>query len=647
MAFVYEEERKFEFNNGIEKNDVGPGQYLPIYNIHSHPNENGLSSFESKVPKFASNKHNTPGPGTYYKDKLKEQVEKNIQNEKIVKITKQQTIHDNQRIISPDDPETRELYKAKTKLKTNYERLGFSIKEKRFFKTKTPLNPGPGTYINGKDKEVKRITSAKCLEMKSKITKLQPGQLKDKFGNVSSIPQKDTYGYDIDKNNNLIRKENPEQYKTFTGVNGDTVGPGTYDLDFPEKWRKSGVQWAKSSKGRFASTKRPQSSRTEEILDINVNNKERPKSTNYKGIHMFKTYAIKQLTRKTAFNDAKPQIHELQRGLIDHHRDMPGPGYYYDINLHSAFKDAANKPLKNIACSHTYLGSSSDSRFNNGCIFGNTNIKGNTQVGPGKYFVNEHSETFIKNHSKHNNKANVPFASNTKRFTSLYPKPQSTSVSDSLVTTTQTSFNNHKTVNSNGTFLRKERRFKEAENEMKRLMEGPGPGSYIHPFSNTGESNTVLFKGRYVDIRKGKELVMINKRPQTAKEDVLMNKQKEFGPPVGRYNPGVTMTIRYNNERKLNYSTGDEIAFSSSCPQGRTVVDVEKQNGGPGYYYTNKVMDVKQIKAPFNTKTSRDLHQRYAKNDREFREQHLGPGKYDYDYCYSWIKKSFNVKYIS
>ena len=42
---------------------------------------------------------------------------------------------------------------------------------------------------------------------------------------------------------------------------------------------------------------------------------------------------------------------------------------------------------------------------------------------------------------------------------------------------------------------------------------------------------------------------MMNKRAQTSKKDVLMNKRREFGPPVGRYNTGVTITINYKNER--------------------------------------------------------------------------------------------------
>ena len=34
------------------------------------------------------------------------------------------------------------------------------------------------------------------------------------------------------------------------------------------------------------------------------------------------------------------------------------------------------------------------------------------------------------------------------------------------------------------------------------------------------------------------------------------------------------------------------------------------------------------------------------KNDFEKKKELIGPGKYDYNECFSWIKKSFNVKYI-
>ena len=43
----------------------------------------------------------------------------------------------------------------------------------------------------------------------------------------------------------------------------------------------------------------------------------------------------------------------------------------------------------------------------------------------------------------------------------------------------------------NGTFYRRDMRFKENILEENRKKEIPGPGSYINPYSSTGKTNTV------------------------------------------------------------------------------------------------------------------------------------------------------------
>ena len=54
-----------------EENELGPGEYLPISNIHKiSENKIPFNSSESKL-KFKVN--NNPGPGSYYKDISKEE----------------------------------------------------------------------------------------------------------------------------------------------------------------------------------------------------------------------------------------------------------------------------------------------------------------------------------------------------------------------------------------------------------------------------------------------------------------------------------------------------------------------------------------------------------------------------------------------
>ena len=34
-------------------------------------------------------------------------------------------------------------------------------------------------------------------------------------------------------------------YKTFSGEKGDTVGPGSYEIEKPNNWHKTGTEWSK------------------------------------------------------------------------------------------------------------------------------------------------------------------------------------------------------------------------------------------------------------------------------------------------------------------------------------------------------------------------------------------------------------------
>lgn len=652
MAFVFEEERKFDFNNGIEKNELGPGQYLPQTKLLQI--KKGLSSFESTSSKFPKSETITPGPGAYYHDDTKDVNNKNKDNEKLLNVSKLNSIENHKQIISQDDPETKNYVKAMHKLKTNYEKLGFSIKEKRFQEKRGVLVPGPGYYLNDKSKEQCRITSAKCLEVKGKICKLKSGQLRDKFGHISSIPQKETYGYEIDKDNNLVKKTNPESYKTFSGINGDTVGPGTYDVTYPEQWNKTGTNWAKSQVFRGDNIEKEKKKKkgkndmsNNDVFIPNEPTNEWKSGCNNLNVDMFKHYSVKQLKRK------KGTINSDIVKIIER-KDIPGPGYYYDVNLHSGFYNAAKVPRKNNSSKSTYFGSTNE-RFNGNDFTSSIN---NTNLGPGQYFADDHSQAFHRKHSvnKHRNSSKIPFSSGCERFGAksyssnndriFSSKPHPTSSSTSLASTSA-SFYNKNNSSMNGTFYRKQKRFIEAEKEMERLREGPGPGSYINPFSNTGTSNTILFNGRFVDIRKGKDLLMVNTRPQTSKDDVIEKKRREFGPPVGRYNPDSIMTISYRNLKKLNYGNGEDVAFNSGKMQGRCASSLEKDPVGPGSYIKLNEREINENIVPFNSTTKRGLStNEKPKNDFEKKKELIGPGRYDYNECFSWIKKSFNVKYI-
>lgn len=638
MAFVYEEERKFNFNPGTEKNELGPGQYLA--QTEERVIDHGLSSFESKVPRFYKNEDITPAPGQYYIDRGLEKIQKQLDNEKISQITEVKAFAEIKKYIAPNDPETAEIYRAQNQSKTNFERLGFSSKVKRFQEPENRFVPGPGECLNDKSKkECKQILN-KCQEMKKKVYKIQPGQLKDSFGHVNAIPQKLSFGYEIDNENKLVKKENPDQFKFFSGEKGDTVGPGTYDVDFPEKWKQTGTNWSKSkvyrsSKEGKKKSLRPKSCNTNILEEGNYREPENnERQCNFMNIDKFKSYAVKQLLSHGGINP--PSFSKIEFARQANHKPVPGPGYYYDVNLHSGFHSAALIPKHK---SSKNFGSVKD-RFSSKSFE-------SSKLGPGSYFSNNHSQTFINKHSKLKSKKTnkAPFNTNSTRFADIPSATSQTMSSSASVASTTTTFETKLPLS--GTFYRKQRRFIENEKEMERKMETPGPGSYIDPYSATGNSNTMKYNGRLIELRKGRDYLMYNSRPKTSKEDVLEEKRRRFGPSVGTYDPGRTQSLEYENLKKAEFGKSREVCFWSRKLRAKGPPLKPKNPVGPGSYFKNPKPLPKPNKEAFNSAVGRNLDDKYLiKNDEELHKEFIGPGKYSYDDCYSWIKKSFNVKYI-
>ena len=203
-----------------------------------------------------------------------------------------------------------------------------------------------------------------------------------------------------------------------------------------------------------------------------------------------------------------------------------------------------------------------------------------------------------------------------------------------------------------GTFYRKERRFFESESDLKKQMENPGPGSYINPFSNTGDSNTIQFNGRFVDIRTGKNLLNsneINSRPKTS--SINNNINKNISGKEKFYNSNL-YTIEYKNN-KLKHNC-NMYSFNSSELSKRNLIE-NKNNVGPGSYFNNEYAFNKNnnINGSYN-ETGFSFNKHFYKNGfnstnerfKVSKNNCLGPGEYSLNESYPWVKKSFNIKYL-
>ena len=129
-------------------------------------------------------------------------------------------------------------------------------------KSKTSTNfylPDTGVKIKLSKKEIKEK-----IEQEMAQRKIQ----NDIKYRISSIPSKFSSGYEIEKESGkVVRKPIKTYFKIFSGEKNDAVGPGSYEINLPEIWRKTGTSWSK-----YLCQKEPLKKRPKSGNDLNGNN---------------------------------------------------------------------------------------------------------------------------------------------------------------------------------------------------------------------------------------------------------------------------------------------------------------------------------------------------------------------------------------
>jgi hypothetical protein len=592
MAFVYKSERSYKNQKIGETDSIGPGEYLP---------QTDLKRIKISKSPFMSNSNRSdfifndnPGPGSYYHDETLINYLKNIQNEK----------------ISSQNDKVHLMAKGNTiQLQPNSEKLGFLNKEKRFKIIQDKDNvPGPGFYYNNNNKRFK-INNNNSLPKKS---------YEKNYNNlIPTIPSmKQQFGFDVLENGTLVQKQNPDFYKTFSGEKGDTVGPGSYDIETPKNWLKTGTEWSKfrttrdfnfkskpNQKSSFnfslQSTKYSENTnKSKESLNSSQNNNN--KKINNKNILNCRIINVKNENKKL------PIKKETFEAVIQ--KNYPGPGYYYDSVKSSQFKNKLVPEFKQ------FFGSKLE-RF--------IRKKENNSLGPGQYFINEiNKDSFSKTQKNF-----APFSIRAERFSKSvenkdFPGPGNYE--------TQSSFRK-KFLETFSKFGSTEKRFSD-NGKTKWQYKTPGPGSYIDINTNStiGKIKEYTLNNFYKNpifsiynnINKPHNLHNL-----TSKKDVI--------PPIGLYNPDMIYTIDYN-VKKRNKENNGKIAFDSGVPKEKKE---EKSSLGPGYYYKEKKIIKKQIMPPFN---QGDIKSKFLDSNQMLN----GPGQYNLDSYYDWNKKSYNVNFV-
>ena len=627
MAFVFKAEREASNNKIKIKNELGPGEYLPQTEIRRYKinKEPFLSSIKKENPKI----NDVPGPGAYYHDEVLIQYLKNIQNEK----------------ISEQNDKVHLIAKGgNIDLHPNTEKIGFNIKSKRFKISDMDKSPGPGQYlpsVKKKDKATKIREEELLSKQKIKIKKL------NEFQRIPTIPSKiQEYGFEILDNGSLVQKQNPDMYKIFSGEKGDTVGPGSYEIEKPNNWHKTGTEWSKMKVQRdfFKKTNLGKNSSTNltstNLSDTgNTNTKNSfysPNSTtnNFKeNLVLSESGSVKgdakikknksldknvfkcRILNCHNFNEKKIKKKETFESVI--RGIYPGPGYYFDPFKTSSFHSKPTPEFKQ------FFGSKLE-RFYKFKGFENN-------LGPGEYFEKNMNKTST---------GFAPFSTKANRFYASFLPVEKNEIPGPGEYNLKpfTSFpNGRKTQSSSpkGKFGSNEKRFVDIAN-LKWKYSVPGPGYYNPEEIKTQSFKpfTTFYKNKFYNFNKNKEIPI--------KKIVLQNLHltKEQSPPIGLYNPDMVFTIDYKNKKKVFETKNNKVAFSSSYNKNKKQKKIDKNNVnvGPGYYYHEKINK--------NLKQSPQFYIHENESKKKWFDNDIGPGHYDINNYFEWNKKSFNINFV-
>ncbi len=415
MAFVFETESyPLYIQKERSSENLGPGQYLPITEF-KFQNPLLVPFGVSTNRQFPQKPNPTPGPGSYYHDINKEKKDKIMKDSLKTFITKEEEIKMNK--LYKYEPDKGRHERALKRYRQNFELLGFSSKVKRFDDKNRVNTPGPGAYSDRKDYKLAKISEQKCLEkkgiifktnydrnnvfdvdktevdylnfnknviknnnvnnnkkaknktkdnsrskkeIKKRLEKEQKKYKKDVKYRVSSIPSKNNKGYLIEPiTGDLVRKANPDIFKIFSGDKDDAVGPGSYEIIFPEDWKKTGTSWSKYKWEKEPKKIRPKSSYNVNSINCQIGNYRKNKENDNKSNEStkinselssyYKSYTTKQLNYKdpTAHNiDTITEfIKKKKMPSFIPVNNNPGPGFYYDEEMMSGLRKALSPPL--------------------------------------------------------------------------------------------------------------------------------------------------------------------------------------------------------------------------------------------------------------------------------------------------------------
>ena len=662
MAFVFRAKRDLKLSD-IEPNSISPGEYYKENHLIKDIDKQS-SEFQSKTTRnIPVSKFNTPSPGSYEKniiyydifgDSRKTKKTKNIYDSvktSVIPKEVQEFISKNQAIA----------------FNTRGGRFNYRIEELE----KKKKIPGPGAYspdtslppnrkkilIKRDNKENNIISninhksiddniiintnnnhnnsslltnnniSSNCSKSthdnsnKSKLLK------KNKSFNSEyrseTIPSKGNLGYDIDKNGDRKMIVSNNEDKNIDGKN-DSVGPGTYNIQ--SNWEKNFLSWEKmrndnDEKYNAIKAKKNLSPLSQLEKDYlinlqrkkNVYQKSKTRTENNSLYNakskLFNYFMNLRYDKVKNVNDKKEYNDFLLEG-------MPGPGYYSPDTNFSELNNSSkyNKYKKNFIAK--------DPRFK-------MISKANNDLGPGFYYNKSKPKKvekpkymlgLIDNPYKEDNLCALKLSLTKENY--KVPGPGSYDIESNFI---------HEDISNNQNFGSNDRRFKQS---MEILNDYPGPGSYEKKDGfNQDNKNNIKKNNLFTNYKTDLELI---------KELEKIPKEEFHNPPVGLYNSNILSSMEYNAKSKINpYIDEKIVGFGIQEKKGMSFISKENnRNIGPGRYYKNKKMSMKQNNVPFNQSNKRFNY------DLEYNNKMPGPGSYDINSFDDWNKKSHNILFV-
>ena len=608
MAMVFKSKKPISEILQKDLAKPGPGEYLPqtVYNKKNLFYDNIFT--KTSRDNFYS-RNNNPGPGYYFKNENSQDKKNKIKSDKD---NKEEIIEEN-------------------KNKNKEEKLGFNIKEIRFKIIKDKIKqPGPGHYFPNINKFYKTNFIEK-IKYNSKPRKIN--RKKTNSNLIPSIPSKDQkYGFNILEDGNIEPKKPPNFYQTFTGVKGDTVGPGSYEIEKSNDLYKSSPKWTItkdiknvnslittnfSENSKFLDTSNVISSVTVNkfYIDDNMNVKELSpynissnsflslsnsrninsldkNESNYKKIsYDFKRMPFKYTNRDTNEKNKKDNNKDMKR-LTFKINTNPGPGFYIDRFKNSSFN------YKSIPETHQFFGSN-ERRFK----YYNNNINSIEK----EIISDENNEIKIR---KYKGKI-IPFSSSEERFKvnhNLLDK----NLNPSPVEYYPKIIKRNKSFSNFTKFGTCETKFVEKK-DFKWKKEIPGPGTY----------NPEKIKN-HINTKK-----MIKTKDYNNKIDIYKNQLNYQAD-----------TIEYKNYKKSIITKFNSSSFYRTNPSLKKSLSCKNITPPPGFYYVDKIYEAKQSIAPFNSSSNKKFSFLSSYSN------YNGPCQYRRDSYFDWNKKSFNISYL-